>query len=499
MARRERRSSPGGEPTPLKPGAVAALPDVPQPDRSGFQRSGFGGSVGAAEMLLLASHVSGRIGEHTDPEAVPWAVLDAMGYDPWVFLGEQLFAAPIRDQTLYYVQHDDPRVAAEAEAWLFRPAFCSALLRYVTGAFSLGLSVWVCDWAVEDLTIQARTRTGGTRARTLREHQHYVAAHEIHPGEVDELRAESDRLVSVRYGSQTFRADRAFAHVWGERFGRWQGSSSRRRAWRAYYKSEFVDTWQGRWLERGVDPPRIAYAPDGRIELNGETLLATDVMAAAIKALRGGGVAVLPAKADNAGNQLWSVKAMELPDVSDVWHKALDQCAVAKLVASFVPPSSAGLDTASMAGARIPQDMLVEQLEYGAQSTADQLSAVLAVVHRVNHGTASPPPIVCAREIPRTKVKRLMDVLRAVVNTPRGIAGSDLQRRIADSVDVSILDELGIPRRAEDEVVGTPAGGGGGPPGRPREELGDRAERRENARTEAGEDAVGAEGEGEDA
>lgn len=490
MARRSR--SGGG--ASRKPAAVQPLPDLPKPDPTQFSRQPFAGGLNASQLLMLGASVAGKIGEHTDPESIPWDVLDAMAYDPWVYLGEQAFSAPLRDHTLYYFAHDDPALVAEAEAWFFRPRFASSLLRYVTGAFAMGLSVYVLDWTAEDLTIQVTGPSGVPRARRLASHQHYVAAHELHPGEVDELQVEADRLVSIRIGRNVYRSDRAFASVYGERYGRWHGQASRRRAWRHYYKSEFVELWQGRWLERGVDPPRIAYAPDGLVEIDGVQLRATDLMASAIQALKGGGVGVLPSKMDAQGHQIWSVQPMDLPDVSDTWHKALDQCASAKLIASLVPPSTAGVEETTFAGARVPNDLFVELLEEAAQWVADQVSAVLEVVHRVNHGDATRAPVCMAREIPRTKIKRLMEVYRAAASAPRLVAeGKEVT--LNELVDESIIDELGIPRRPTSQAARDQRPEVG-QPGRPRDLLGDREERRESAREPEGEDAVGGEGEG---
>lgn len=480
-----------------KPAAVQPLPALPAPQTTEFSRQPFGAAT-ASQLVLLAASVLGKIGEHTDPESVPWAVLDAMAYDPWIFLGEQAFAAPLRDQTLYYFDHEDPALVAEAEAWFFRPRLSSALLRYVTGAFSMGLAVYVGDWATEDMTIKVDGPSGATRNKNLRGHQHFVAVHDVHPGEVDELQVQADRLVAIRHGSQVYRADRAFVSVYGERYGRWHGQSSRRRAWKHYYKGEFTELWQGRWLERGVDPPRIAYAPAGVVEIDGVKISATDLMAAAISALRGGGVGVLPNKRDEQGNQAWSVEAMELPDVSDVWHKALDQCASAKLVASLVPPSTAGTEETTFSGARVPNDMFVELLEESAQWVADQVSAVLEVVHRVNHGDSVRAPVCKAREIPRTKVKRLVELYRTAATIPRMVEGGK-EVTLAELIDESILDEIGVPRRATSAAAREPRAPQGGPPGRPLDVTSAREERRENAREPEGEDATGDDGEQVDA
>lgn len=474
-----------------KPAAVQPLPALPPPRQDEFSRQSHGGMPSASQLVLLAATVLGKVGEHTDPETVPWYALDAMEYDPWISLGEQAFAAPLRDHTLYYFEHDDPAIVAEAEAWFFRPRLCSPLLRYITGAFSMGLSIYVADWTAEDLTIKVPSKSGGEpRNKNLPAHQHYVTFHEIHPGEADELRAQADRLLWVRYAGNTYRTDQAFVSVNGERYGRWRGQSSRRRAWKAYYKGEFVDLWQGRWLERGVDPPRIAYAPDGLIELNGTKIAATDLMAAAIHALKGGGTAVLPFKPDDKGNQAWSVSPMELPDVHDTWHRALDQCASAKLIASLVPPSTAGVSDTTFAGARVPNDMFVELLEEKAQWTADQISAVLEVPHRINHGDKIRPPLCKAREIPRTKIKRLLEVFKTAATVARRVEDGK-EVTFAELLDESILDEIGVPRRPTADAARPPRSPEAGAPGRKKDELGGREERREVAREPEGEDAVG--------
>lgn len=454
------------------------------------------GAMSAVQAVMLGGVAMGRVGEHTKPQDLPWFVLDCMAYDPWIYLGEQAFAAPLRDPTLYFVTHRDPAIRAEAEAVLAR--IMAKTLRFGTRGVARGVACWVYDWIAEDVQITVQKDGDTSRNKRLVGHQHYdPCVHELHPGEV-ELQVQADRLVALRYGSNFYRPDRAFVATWDQTDGDMRGNGSRRRAYRSWFRGEYRELWQDRWLERSVDPPRIGRAPAGLVEINGEKVRASDVMASGLMALKGGGAAVFPPTVDkDTKTPLWSVDPMQLPDVSDVWHKAINQTSAEKLIASLVPPGAAGVSETTFAGAKVPYDMFVELLESGAEWVVESvLQPVVDVLHRVNHGDKTPPPLVGAREIPRLKVKRLTELFKVVATVPRRVAGKDGEDgevSLAELVDESIIDEIGVERRATADAVRKPrpAGPAGGPPGRPRDELGDREQRRENSPNDEGQDDTG--------
>lgn len=499
---------------PGRTGAVAPQPasaPVLSPDGAPFLRAGergsgsasssagfgrAGGGLSTAQLVTLASASLGYVNEQTKPWEVPWTLIHAMGFDPWIYLGERLFAAPLQDPGLYFVAHPDPAVVAETEAWLARAL--PGILRAITSAFAYGPAPYVLDWQVADLAIKVKGSSGQERNRNLPGHVHFGEhVHDLAPWEV-ELEVLGDRLQAIRYGRTVYRSDRAFCPVWDQRFGDWRGNGSRRRAWRAYFRGELTAAREDAWEERGVDPPRIGYAPKGTLTIDGEEVPATTLLTDAIMALKGGDAAVLPGDLDpERGERLWSIQAMQLPDVSSVWSAKLDRTAAEKLLASLVPPSSAGVGDASFSAARIPNEMFVELIESAASWVAEQVEQVTDQVYRVNlasrHKGADPPEIN-AREIPKAKVKRLMDVIRTVATVARSLPDGR-EVTLAELVDESILDEAGIPRRPTEDAARDPRKPEPGTPGRPREPLGARDERRDNAREPEGEDAVGDDGE----
>ncbi len=478
--------------TPVTSAPLGPQP-IPTPDVRPFDRARVGmGGLNAAQVVMLAGAAMGRFGEQTRPQDVPWYVLDCMEYDPWIYLGENAFAAPLRDPTLYYVHHADPAIKAEAEVVM--ATIAARTLRVGTRAIALGCSPWVYDWVAEDLQVVVQKQDAAPRNKNLAGHQHYDRViHDMHPGEV-ELEVRGDRLIALRYGRERYLSDRAFCAVWDQKFGGWEGRGSRRRAYRAYFRGDWRELWQDRWLERSVDPPRIGRAPNGMLEINGEQVRASDVMASALMALKGGGTAIFPPNVDKDTKvPLWTVEPMQLPDVSDVWHKSINQTSSEKLIASMVPPSTAGVSDTTFAGAKVPYDMFVELLESAAEWVAsDVLQPVLTAVHRVNHGDKIRPPEVRALEVPRLKVKRLSEIFKMVATVPRRVG--DKEVTLAELLDESILDEIGLERRPTADAARDPrAPVGGGPVGRPKDELGEREQRREDSPNDEGQEDTGGE------
>jgi hypothetical protein len=490
-------------------GPLVTPTPTPAPSTQPFDRAAAGeGQVpNAVQLLVMAATVMGRLGEFVRPEQVPWYVVYAMGYDPWLYLGEEFFAAPLRDPTLYYLEHKDEAVKAEAAEWL-KPIM-GELLDVGTRSIAWGCMPFVLDWRAEDLVVEVNGRN-----RNLIGHQHVVGpVHDLFPGDVETWRAKGDRLEWLKYSGSAYLGEaaqtpgavtRAFWPVWRKMFGDFAGMGSRRRAYAPWYRGEMDACRQDRYLDRSVDPPRVAYGPNGTMELNGRTVRCIDVMGSAITALKGGGTAVFPANLTKDGkDREWAVAAMQLPNVSDVWHKRMDQLAAEKLVASLVPPSAAGMGARTFAGAKVPQDLFVEVLRSAAEWCAAVIvQPVVDAVHFVNHGTKTKPPRACAREIPAVKVKRLTELFKTVAAQPRrvpgekgedGEEGEDREVTLAELIDESIIDDLGVERRPTEEAAREKRGpvAPGGPGGRALELDSDREERREGSPTDEGEDDTG--------
>lgn len=468
-------------------------------DASGFVSAAVGGGAGAqARMIALAAWSAGYVDETTRPDQVPQELIELMRFDPWVYLGERMFAAPLQDPSIYRVEHRDPAVVAEVEAWL-RPLL-PQLLRAITRAFALGSAPYVLDWQARDLSFERPRPSDPTKlsVKTVRGHQHYAARVHALGLAGTTLEVVADDLRAVRAGGRTYYADRAGVAVWDPEPGCWRGNGSRRRAWRAYWRGEITEVLEGSWVERGVDPPRVGYAPTGTLTIDGEQIPATEILTSALMALKGGDAAVLPASFDAQTNQpLWSVSAMQLPDVSAVWRERVNACAAQKMLASLVPPSSAGVSDGTFAAAKIPSEMFVELLESAASWVAEEVERSVAIVHAMNHGADAVAPQVVAREIPKQKVRRLSEMARAIATVPAR-RGED-EVTLAELVDAeALLDDLGVPRRATAEAVREKRGAApAGPVGRPLESTSDRQDRRDEARTFEGEVATGGDDESE--
>lgn len=469
------------------------------PDLSEFKRASFGG-LNAAQIVTLIATVQGEIGISTSPALVPLSVIEAMGWDGAVYLGEQAATTPAKSPELYYVRHPDPAIKAEVEEWLW--PILPRLLPTILRAFAWGAIPYAMTWKVEDLKITVQRGGGKPRAQTIKDFAHYVKVHEIWPGDVDiELSDDGEDLVSLKALGKEYGENRAYVSVWDRAFGRWTGQGSRRRAYRPWYKSAMIELWQARYLERSVDAARIVRVPKGTTEINGKNVRTEVIGARAIMALKNGGATALSSERDENGNLLWEVELLEVPDRSDVWHKALDRLDAQKVLAAMVPPAAIGLEDATFAGARIPAQLFVEFAQQIAAFAAHELTAVVEAVHRFNHKADVPAPEILAYDLPQAKRKLLAEVFKAVSTQQRELDDGRVYT-LGELVDDEIVDQLGIPKRPVAEAARErrepPPMGDAAPPGKEKDMTSEREKRREAAREVEGEDATGAKGEGVD-
>jgi hypothetical protein len=198
----------------------------------------------------------------------------------------------------------------------------------------------IFDWGARDLRIEVPRDDGGVRGRTLKAHVHYVAAHEVWPGDA-KARVDDDELLAVEVGGRLYAADRAHVLRWDAEFGAWVGQGARRRAWSDYGKSLAVSVLQSRYLERSVDSPRVAWAPPGTQKVEGSELPSIKHMNKLLAMLKGSGSITFPSTRDASGNKRYELEVLDLPDRKDVWHQALNRYDAGILKAYLVPPSPA--------------------------------------------------------------------------------------------------------------------------------------------------------------
>ena len=450
--------------------------EEPAPDLRPFVRAAAKNQTLAAQYTLtLESWVQEQINQGVDPNAIGFRALQGMGTHPVVYLAEQTITGLIRRPNLYYVSHPDKRIVKETEEWLW--PLLPTILGVAARAFAYGSVPVIFNWGAEDLRVQVpRDTEPGVRNRTLKEHVHYVSAHEISPDEA-EIAVEDDVLLMVRFEGRDYLADRAHVFRWDPEFGAWEGQGARRRAWRDYCKSMVVSLLQSRYLERSVDSPRVAWAPPGTQKVEGEDVPTIRHVNELLMTLRGSGAVTFPSTRDAAGNKRYELEVLDLPDRKDVWHQALNRYDGGILKAYLVPPSLAGLEDLAAAGARILDGMLREFIQDLATFAAVNLSELVAIVHAMNHDLARvPAPEILAYEVPAAVRKLYLEVLRL-------IGAANREEAPADWVDVpSLLDQLGVPLRTA--PVTEERSKGGGPSGRPPDLTSGQQERREESRAQ---------------
>ena len=446
-------------------------PDSCKPDLSPFRRANAASELLSFRGSRYLERFVRRQVTHGDPSRVPLSVLRGMDEHPMVYLAERTITGVVRRPDLYYVRHPDAQVRAEVEEWLW--PLLPSLLGSIARAYAYGAIPVVFNWGEEDLVADGRP---------LRGHVHYVSAHELWPGDVT-VESRNDRLVALKSGEQRYLAERAALFVWDREFGGWRGKSARRRAWLDYCRSLLVELLHVRYLERSVDSPRVAYVPSGFVEVEGQQVDGFEHVNGLLTELRGSGSLALPNDRDAKGQREYEIDLLNVPDRQGVWERALNRYDAGILRAYLVPPRLGGLDDVGAAGARTLDGMLKEFVQDLAQFAAEQLTEIVSTVHRYNHSEREvAAPEVLAYEVPATVRKLYLEVLRLVSAAQRDEAP-------ADWVDVpALLDQLGVPIRSEPQRS---RGRSGGLRGRPRDVTSERQERREQARTERGEDAVG--------
>lgn len=199
--RAELGRGPGGPP----------VPDLAPFVHANLSFASLAGTVGFLESWALSQAVRG-----VDPRVVPLSALQSMGSHPIVYLAERAIGGIVRRPDLYYVRHAEKRVVKETEAWLW--PLLPRLLAAATRAFAYGAAPVILDWGHEDLRIEVPRDAGGVRNRTLVAHTHFVAAHELWPGDV-ELEARGDVLLALRHGGRSYGSDRVCLFVWDPEFG----------------------------------------------------------------------------------------------------------------------------------------------------------------------------------------------------------------------------------------------------------------------------------------
>lgn len=480
-----------------------AEPNSQTIDLKTFKRTGTGMLVPSYGRFSnhLEQHVIAQLGYGMDPRAVPVEALRLMMANPAVYLAMRTLTGIVRRKDLFTVTHSDPKLVAEVYAWL--PKLIPTIAAAAARAFAYGTVAVVFDWTRETLRFEVPTSTDATgkttRSKTIADHTHYSRAVEVHP---DATQAVLDPAtgdpVAVNANGLTVSIERALLWIWDPEFGEIVGQAALRRGWRDYCEHTIVTVLRDKYLERSVDAPRIVKCPSGKVEPANESSVTIAAHCTALMDdLRGSGTAAFPSKRED-GQPLYEVEQLEVPDRAHVWEEALNRCEANLFLAFLVAPQLTGIEDASAgAGARQLDGMLREHVEDLATWVAAGLSDVVRVVHRKNYDPAKvTAPEVVATDVGKREAKKIaLEVLRMATQAAQG--------EVSMRTDIpALLDRLGIPVIEAPE--GWERGVGFGLPdaadpategtanGRPEDQAGDRADRREDAATEDGEEDTGA-------
>lgn len=467
---------------------------ISSPDLRDFERANYElGSLNASQYLHLAG-VATTGGRKMRPDQVPVLILDAIGWDEVVRWSEWLLLQTVRNPELYYMR-GEPKAVAEHEAWLRR--LLPALLPPITRAFCYGAIPIVLDWGVRRLetTVPSGSSGGKTRAKNYTSHVHYRAVHELYPGGV-QIETEGDRLIKVHspggdaYGGQDSHRlgeVRAFLPVWDKQFGRWCGQGSRRAVYPAWFDKGYHELWANRYLERSVDPVRLGRAPSGDFTLpDGTKISAVNLLRAILSSTRNGSSMVIPSETveGDSKERAWDVGNLEQPDRMSIWETAHSRNDLKIMRATLSPAGMKG---------ELDESLYFDFVQGIGDWVACELTRIVSVVHRMNHGVDSEGPVVLANDVPKAKKRVLLELVKATAQVDR-FTKDGRRWNLAQLIPASILDQLGVKSLSVDEAAHKEGGSdGGGQPGRKRDTASDREERRDDARTEEGQNDTGGE------
>lgn len=448
-------------------------------------------AVGPRARLTAAFelHAFAQLGYGLDPASVPVDALRVMFRTcPAAYLAAQTIGGIVRRPDMFSVRHADPQIVAETEAWLW-----PVLPRLLAGAsrgFVYGNVACVLDWTRRTLRLEVPTKKGDKTRRKKVAHTHFGKAFEIHPDATLYNLDEQGEILSVTILGETYSASRVAAWIWDPEFGEINGQGACQRAWLPYCIYLIVRLLRDKYLERSVDSPRLAFTPEGKVELDGREVDIPDYVVDLLHDLQGAGAAALPSVTYGDGKPKYDVKTLDLPDRRAIWAEALDRCEAEIFKAFLVPPGVDALEDAGGGGARALDGMLREFIENLATFAASGLTRLCETVHAKNYDPEEvDPPYVESTDVGKAAARKVyQDVLNMANSAARG--------EIAMRADVpKLLDKLGIPlREAPIDPFGEddpPEDAEAATPGRPRDPAGQREERREDSRTDEGEEDTG--------
>lgn len=476
-------------------------------DFSEFMRTSWTSGLTANDVISLGSIGMGCRPD-TQPDQLHPIVLDGMGFHPLVYMGESMRAGPSSDPDLYFFRGDE-RACAEMEA-CFRPLLTgqrAPLLEQIARGAAYGSVPIVLDYGTKDLTIKVPGKKDGevTRNRNLPGHTHYVRSHEVWPGDC-ELMVSGDKLIGVRTAGAEYGGEdldnpglaRAFLALWDPKPGQnpaclWRGQGSRRRAYKDWLEEGMARLWEIRAIERGVDLPRVGYAPEGKLKINGQEIDAIKLMRAQIMSLRNGSALVLPNTLLADNTPAFKIDVLKATVQHQLLQYAIDSRGARILLASLNPSR---LDKAT-------EEQFMDSVQRVCDFSAATLTRMVNTVLRLRYGDAAPFVQVKANDIPKRKLKVALEVFRAVSNAVQHLPDGRTVTpgELVDGPE--LLKQIGIMDRPIGEAAHKPtpapttfppAGGApSGQVGRPTDTAGEREERRDAAETVEGEEDTGGE------
>lgn len=451
--------------------------------------AGLGALTWRLELQTLA-----ELNHGVDPRGVPVAALQAMRTHPVINLADRTVCGMIRRPDLFSVKHEDPKVVAEVEAWLWPQL--DEILAACARSFAYGAVAVVFDVERKDLVFQIPSGEDGakTRKKTMARHTHFEDTFELHPDFTTIETEPNGRWSAVLVNGVRYDKSRAHLWAWDTEFGEVVGQGALRRAWRSWCEDQILSLLETKYLERSVDSPRKVRAPAGKGTAEGQEVSPIQHTVSIAMGLRGGGVAGLPSERDENGNPFYDIENLDLPDRSHVWFRARDRRERAMMIAFLAAPSLGGLDSAADGDAKVLDSMLRDYVEQLATFAAKGLTRIVGLVHAANYDPAVVlPPEVAATDVGKQAAKKMLKELL-------GLANQQPAGELARCLDVpTALDRLGAPVRAPETAPEPPAGptppkqpgAPGAATGPAKDETSGREERRERAKTDAGEEDTG--------
>jgi len=389
-----------------------------------------------------------------DKEGPNYSTLKKMRNDPEIALGLAIIQLPMISAG-WEVKSKDPKVAACIDAWMrpLWPRFIKAVVRATTFGYQPFEKVW--EWQDQHVT-------------TTVDEQEIIAWHgrafvydklkDIPPDTVTVLwEAEEFAGLEQTGGGGKVGPAKSFVSTNDIEFGNLYGRSVMLPSYDAWYRSQIIEQFLARYLERrGVPPVKVLYPKGSTAQMNADGTRGTvwehqDVAMKVGSSLREHSVAAVPSTRDDKGNLVWDVDYMKDDQRAGQFIEALqryDQKKIRGLVVPDLVATEGQAGRGSYAQADQKAEFFIQMEEARLQEFVMQINRwVVAPLVEYNFGAQAEDAEIITEGLSEEDTTLLRDIVKEIATSGR------LPLDIAES-----MKRLGLPQEKTDDTPALPVG-----------------------------------------